>query len=315
VKKILLVSALMLAMVAPAFAATEVLVNRDFENGLTGWWLRDGRQAITSLPQATPLLPLAEHPNQTWLGSEQPWAQVVDSTTTKLDIIEGYNSTTDPLFRDRGDDVTTPAPYGGTKAAGWARGGYMGIGGETHTSSTTMWDGRSYISQYVQLKPGTWNLTASAMLRGDGADSATVKGAATAHLEIFGDPGDADYWHVDWYGDDEGDGFGGVPGRIRDSSWLQNLTPAWIASTASGSVTTHTGWVEVRLSYQEVEANSKGSGDRNITDGEYAVDAYWLMVDDMSLLVPDEAIPEPSSIVALLTGLVGLGGLALRRRR
>jgi len=299
-------------MAAPAFAAVQVLQNTGFENGLNNWYQRNGPE---DLPQPTPLLPLADHPNQTWLGSAQPWAQVVDSTTTKLDIIEGYNSTANPLFRDRGDNVTTPAPYAGSKAVGWARGGYIGIGGETHVSTDTRWDGRSYISQYIQLRPGTWTLTASAKVRGGGANSATVTGACSSHLEILGDPGDADYWHVDWYGDDEGDGFGGVPGRLRDNQWLKNLSAAWVTTTISGSVTTHTGWVEVRLSYQEVEANSKGSGDRNILDGEYAVDAYWLMVDDMSLMAPDAAIPEPSGIVALLTGLVGLGGLALRRRR
>ncbi|HUV04971.1 MAG TPA: PEP-CTERM sorting domain-containing protein [Armatimonadota bacterium] len=317
-KKILLVSVVMLAIAAPALAVWDPLVNGGFESGLTGWYLRDGRQAITSLPQATPLVDTTTHPNQTWLGSEQPWAQVVDAgAARKLDVIEGYNSTTDPLFRNTGLDLDSsvlPDVYAGDKSVGWTRTGYRGIGGETHIGLNVKWDGGSWLTQYVYVKPGTYDMSAAVQVAADGANTAgDNKAAGSVHLEILGDPTSVPtFWHVDWYGDDEESN----ANKVRNTTWFGNSVGAWTAASVSGTVTTHTGWVELRIAFQEVELNTKGTSDPNIDGTEgYAVNALWAMVDSVTMSLPDEAIPEPSSMVALLTGLVGLGGLALRRRR
>lgn len=319
-KKILLVSALMLVLAAPAFAVTQVLYNREFENGLTGWYLRDGPG---DLPQATPLLPLADHPAQTWLGSDQTWAQVVTAAET-MNIIQGYDSGSgtpeqNRHFQDSGNDLgasVLQTPYG-TKAVGWTRTGKVGLDG-VQSAPNKDWNGWSYISQYIKLKPGTHIVTASAQYAGGGANTSTTnKQTSSISLELFGDPEASAAWHTDWYGDEEGT----VAGKIRDTGWLWKSLGTWQTMNFGGvsqSVYTHSGWIEFRIGLHETDDHAwTGNCDLDITGTEgYLVNAYWAMIDNVSLTVPDASlIPEPSGIVALLTGLVGLGGLALRRRR
>ena len=307
-KKALLVYAVTLALAAPVFAGTNLLVNGDFEDGLNGWYVRDG---IGDLPQSTPILPLSEHPNQTWLGSDQPWPQVVDSATNKMDICEGYFDGTTRRFQDSGNDLSTPAPYG-SKALGWNRTGLRGWDG-IDSMQARDWDGFTWVSQYIKLDPGTYTATASAKVVADGpgisnSSNETRKNFAVT-IQILGDdPSYQNWWYVDWYGDEEDFGYP----RARANAYPGNSDGNWITTPDidTKSIKTHTGWIEFRVGFHETEVGPSCNNPNNITDH---TTCNWAMVDDVYLDLT--LVPEPSSVVPLLAGFVGLGGLALRRRR
>ena len=313
-KKILLVSALMLVLAAPALAVWDPLVNGNFENGLTGWYLRDGSEPIRSLPQATPLVSTVTHPDQTWVGTNAPWVQVVDSNET-MDIEEGYISGGNRLYRDSGNDVgaaVLPTPYG-TKAVGWTRTGYKPL--DNCAGATKDWAGITWLCQYVKVKPGTHTGVSASAKWAAKPRPGGLKWDFGVTMCIMGDdPGFPTKWHVDWYGDDETTQ---DPPRHRDSLKPGDSAGNWLtaAGLSNRTVKTESGWIELRIGVHWIQGGfgSTSSPVDNITD---LTTCEWAMFDNVTMSLPDSAmIPEPSGIVALLTGLVGLGGLALRRRR
>jgi hypothetical protein len=69
-------------------------------------------------------------------------------------------------------------------------------------------------------------------------------------------------------------------------------------------------WLDGNLLYSG-PALGGGQGDFTF-GGNTNSDAYWQYVDYSNSFVP---VPEPPSLVALLCGVAGLGGVVFRRRR
>ena len=171
------------------------------------------------------------------------------------------------------------------------------------------WAGWTWVSQYIKLDPGTYTANASCRYAADGPGMPTNKTSFAVAVQVLGDgPSYQNWWYVDWYGEEEN--YGPYP-RTRDLMWAGNSDGNWCSVSGEISyptVNTHTGWIEFRIGFHEVDSWAGGNNPDNISD---FTTCNWAMIDDVYL----ELVPESSSVVALLAGFVGLAGLARRRRR
>lgn len=240
-------------------------------------------------------------------GGLDGWTQVnggvdlgaqVFSSANPMNVIECYEDNGDKKLRDSEIDATA-LPTTDGNAVGWA--------------ATGMYTNQAVqrISRVFNLQPGKYNMTAyfSAtawnQTRVNTDDNWPEEYAAGAvFLALAGsdigrtdfDPAlfDADLWD---------------PSSTRNTtwnnSWEGNTEGNWIArEKVKEGMDLQDGRVEISL----------GMFDKFDNDpGQYR----WAGFDDLYIeFTPTELyVPEPGSIVALLTGIVGLGGLAIRRRK
>lgn len=276
--RVILVVAI-LAVAAPTFGAN-LLTNGTFEDGLNGWTV------------VSSLVP--------WGGSDQTPAQVVNAATMPA-IYEGVDTGSGGagggrIFQDTGNTVTPlPALNKGNSLA-WTRTGLKGIpqtGGDTNE----IW---SFISQKVYVGPGTYYVLASYDGFAYGIPNSEYYGMGIC-LMVFGDD---PAWYIDFMGNDN---LAAEPPRTRMTHWNGASGSDWTLKqwtmSSNKMITTTNGWVEYRIVIKD------SGGTNPITD---PATAKYALVDNCYLNL---VVPEPSSMLALMTGVAGLGAMALRRRR
>lgn len=179
--------------------------------------------------------------------------------------------------------ATTVNPYAGT-SVGWAR--------TNARPSEQIW---IYVSQIVTVPAGTYTVANAAWKAIAYHPEPTTKRVAAMFLvRKDGQIGSAyDPNNASTY-------------VFRSTAWCDASLGNWIdKSLASGSsFTTTTGQVQFILAYQDL------TGDRDANWPEYAYAGF-----DNVVFTTNEPIPEPSSLLALGSGFLGLAGFVIRRRK
>lgn len=179
--------------------------------------------------------------------------------------------------------ATTVTPYAGT-SVGWAR--------TNARPSAQIW---IFVSQTVVVPAGTYTV-ANATWKAISyhPEPSTKRVAAMFLVRKDGQIGSA-------YNPDDANTY-----VFRSTAWCDASQGNWIdKSLTSGlSFTTTTGQVQFILAYQDL------TGDRDANWPEYAYAGF-----DNVVFTTNQPIPEPSSLLALGSSLVGLAGFAIRRRR
>jgi|GEM_PF-3422224 len=181
-------------------------------------------------------------------------------------------------------------------------GSSLGIG-----RTGTSFSGRqaNWMSQNIAVTPGTtYNVTVSGKWLayfsdpGDGwaysAEVALFNGAGTTNHDSSPDNWDAAHGaivHSNRWNNDEDE---------------QGNCGTWVDFTMTGTFTASAGFVELRLGSND---NRDLSPDDDFPSGRSELAAFD------NLQVSLSQVPEPGSIVCLLSGFVGLVGFGIRRRR
>lgn len=184
--------------------------------------------------------------------------------------------------------ATALSPISGN-AIGWAREGAPAVGNQA-------W---SYVYQTVHVNPGTYNLDQSAT-KWDVIAGSTNGGQLFTGMFLV---------RVD---SQIGTAYSGATGTyaLRSSKWnWQDPVNAWFVKQINGgaatSFTTTTGDVQFILAFEDHSADTLG------TSSYYGYAAF----DNVRFETVEPGVPEPSSLLALLSGVTGLVGLVARRRR
>lgn len=158
----------------------------------------------------------------------------------------------------------------------------------------------SYVYQTVHVNPGTYNLDQSVSKWDACAGTTNMTTRFTAMFLVRVDS-------------QIGTAYSGASGTyaLRASRW-DDAAPAngWLTKQFNGggaaSFATTTGNVQLILAFEDHAGETLGAG-----TGQY----YGYAAFDNVRFETVEAIPEPSALLALFSGVAGLAGLALRRRK
>lgn len=184
-----------------------------------------------------------------------------------------------------GDPATALAPHTGT-SVGWARYG---------TLSADNW---TYVSQIVDVAPGTYNVDQSVtMWNVIAGTSDPAYNTRFAAMFLF---------RVD---DQIGMPYSGSDFTFRSTKWdFQDPAHQWAVKNINGgaasSFTTTQGRVQFILAFEDHAKEDTGA--------RYGYAAFDNLVFET---YENPVIPEPGSLLALGSGLVGLAGMVIRRRK
>lgn len=279
-KKVMLIAAAV-ALMVPAYAGN-MLVNGNFEQGLSGWTVV---QDLTA-----------------YGGSVQTPIQT-GSTANPFRIMRGVIGGSGLEFQDAGQlNPSVSLQYG--TSCGVSRAGLKGLPGTGADPLEGSW---SWISQTFTVAPGEYYVLAEwdtfAWSTGGDYSQGCV-------LMAFGDdPNDGQPWDVGFYGNDNSVA---EPPRTRASHW-NHQSSGWLHKSwtmaSNKTIKTYSGQVEFRWVFKD---KAPAGEITNLAQANYA------LLDNCSVdLVAKELypVPEPSSLLAIMSGIVGLGGLAIRRRK
>lgn len=230
------------------------------------------------------------------------WSQVnggvdlgaqVFSNSNPMNAIECYSDNGKQL-RDSGFDATA-VPSTDGNAVGWA-----GTGIYTNQPIQR-------ISKVFNLLPGTYNMTAyfSATAWNQTRGSEQYAAGAVFCALVGNDIGRTDSASDALFNSALWDA-SSTRNTTWGNSWEGNTNGAWVArEKIKNNMYLADGRVEITLGMFD-------KFDCNVGAQQYR----WAAFDDLYIeFYAVDVVPEPGSIVALLSGLAGLGGLAIRRRK
>lgn len=208
-------------------------------------------------------------------------AQVYDSAGARID--EVYNDGGTWAFRDSGLVAANPGVRMGDYSMGWFRTG-------PYPNQQYTW-----VSHYLNVIPGEYNVSAVWDVAcyysnpnewwGLGAKFFILVGSDVGAYNIGNDPLTDPY-------------------SVRRTVWNQDSQGSWLTRVLDPrTLITNDGVIEIRLLMHD-------KFDNVMPKYQFAAfDNIYVELEAVNL------IPEPGSLLALASGVVGLGGLAVRRRK